>query len=426
MKEYWSTEDQWTDGWDGTEDRLEAEWDEEWDEEWEMDSEDDAEDGFYTEEAPKNEDLCKEKTKPKKSPERISKEKRFAELYEAYMHPEKKLSEFHERCLLDDLYSLLMELNKGWVYGKAKPYQKKFVGAGVDMELALSIGGQYIYEQLKQDKADGTYVSYPVARYLRIAHHKIIDHYFRKNFGRMSQKEEEDKKETPSSRKKKTEEKIPYIESLEGMMVNSEGKYIGDRRTEFSVNPINPFEETPAWVQKEKARRIAVLYLEELMAYPDEPQKPLALMYGTILFQMAKVSKDHDELSQMARASSKGSSPIWAHRKMGRSTLAVLGDSAENTVRAWYKTSLSWGQAFRQHLLEYTDEGERWADIVYTKKYSEKDTSKWITSIAASTTQKAARRLVGNESLLEYATENLGVQNKLRKAVEEMKGGTEQ
>ena len=120
--------------------------------------------------------------KGKKQPERIAREQEFSSLYDAYMRPETPLTPYREQCLLDDLYSLLRKLNEDWVHYKAARYRTVF--SGVDEDIALGIGCTYAYQQLIQDKAEGIYLEYALAHYLRIAQNKAIDHYFRAEFGR--------------------------------------------------------------------------------------------------------------------------------------------------------------------------------------------------------------------------------------------------
>ena len=73
-------------------------------------------------------------------------------------------------------------------------------------------------------------------------------------------------------------------------------------------------------------------------------------------------------------------------------------------------------------MLERTADGTRrvWADIVYTKNYTEDNTSNWIESIMKSTQKKCSRKMKDSPDLREYAIETLGAKNKFRKALEKM------
>jgi hypothetical protein len=158
------------------------------------------------------------------------------------------------------------------------------------------------------------------------------------------------------------------------------------------------------------------------MDYSDQPQKPLALMYGNVIFQLAKEFGGNDELSKIAQKSSKVFSASWAHKRMGKLTLVQLGKASQKIVQRVYHKSLSWGDPFTRYLMAPVKGGsdEKWADIVYTEAYTEPETSDWIESIFKSTIQKCARRLANDPELREFAVESLGYTNKLRKALEKI------
>ena len=149
---------------------------------------------------------------------------------------------------------------------------------------------------------------------------------------------------------------------------------------------------------------------------------PLALMYGNILFQLYKDYGGNDTLSQMAKKSTKVSSPEWAHLRMGNATLPQLGIYSERIVRQCFSKSLAWGDAFNLHMLGQMGDGSgrKWADIIYTKTYTEVNTSHWIESIMKSTAIKCSRKMAGSPDLAEYAMETFGARNMFRKALEKM------
>lgn len=366
----------------------------------------------------------KGKGKQKKSPERLSREAEFLALYEEYMHPTKQYSAYRIQCQLDDLYLLLYKLNKGWAYSKAKSY--KMAGFGdADGDDALSTGCAPVYDMLKEDRATGNYCPYPIGHYLRIAQNKAIDDYFRKQFGRLPSKKKpidavpgEDLPiidETPRRRK------VPIIVGIDDPISDDNSRTRGEGTVGISVDPFaNP--QRPRWERDEKATRLKLMFLRELMDYPNDPPKPLALMYGNILFQLYKDYGGNDDLSRMAKNSTKVSSPEWAHQRMGRATLLQLGVYAERIIQRCFSKSLTWGTAFNQHMLERTADGTRrvWADIIYTKNYTEDNTSNWIESIMKSTQKKCSRKMKDSPDLREYAIETLGAKNKFRKALEKM------
>ena len=80
------------------------------------------------------------KGKRQKSAERLLLEKEFLDLYEEYMHPTKEYSERRISWQLDDLYAILMKLNRGWAYRTAQSY--KLAGyVDADGEEALAVSG---------------------------------------------------------------------------------------------------------------------------------------------------------------------------------------------------------------------------------------------------------------------------------------------
>lgn len=366
----------------------------------------------------------KSKGKRQKSAERISREEQFLTLYEEYMHPTKKYSAYRVQCQLDDLYLLLYKLNKGWAYSKAKSY--KLAGfTDADGEDALSIGCAPVYDLLKADRATGNYCSYPIGHYLRIAQNKAIDDYFRAEFGRLPPRkkptDDELGEELPSVEETPRRRKVPYTISIDAPISDDNGRYRGERLSEASVDPFANLQR-PRWERDEKSHRLKMMFLRELMDYPNDPPKPLALMYGNILFQLYKDYGGNDALSRMAKESTKVSSPEWAHQRMGRATLLQLGIYAERIVKKCFSKSLTWGTDFNQHMLERTADGSKrvWADIVYTKTYTEGNTSNWIESIMKSTMTKCSRKMKDDPNLTEYAIETLGAKNKFRKALEKM------
>lgn len=363
-----------------------------------------------------------EKTgKAAEDPEQEARKRTFAELYNAYMHPAKPLSAFRTQCLLDDMYSQLPKLFAGWVSRYAAVYHR--IGCrDVDPLIACSVGCQYAYEQIKQDKANNICREHPVSFYLTVARNRSIDHYFAKTqFGRLPRRKKDGTFDEDEMKKRLAKMKGILEVSMDRMQMDEDGVYHDDRDTTFSTNP---FEEM-CWsrrVNDARTNRLSVLFLKELMDYSDEPQKPLALMYGRILFQLAHEYGGHDALSKAAQKSTKNSSAAWAHQRMGNLTLEVLGDKSERIVQQCYDKHLVWGIPFRQYMLRSLADGtdRTWADIVYTESYTESDTSDWIESISNSMTEKCARRLFSDPDLRDIAEEKLSAKGKLRKAIEKI------
>lgn len=377
----------------------------------------------YTDEEHTDEEPPKESPhagKHRKSPRRKELEQQFLELYTAYMRPEKPLSAYREQCLLDDLYALVWKLNEGWARFKAMRYRQSF--EYVDEELALSIGCNYVYGKLVENKRKGIFLEHPLAYYLRLAQNKAIDHYFRKNFGRLS-KDKADNAAADADNGEpavsKPRRKVPYLVSLDAMSVNDDDDYTGDRHIEFSCDP---FSETrrPRWERDDKAHRLSVLYLRALMDYPYEPQKPLAVMYGSCLFQLARHEESLDPLAELAKKSNVLTSKEWAHLRMGEATLRQLGEESEAVVESCFRSGLSWGTGFSGHMSAVEADGvtPKWANIVYTRTYTKAQTSNWMESVSKSSILRAARQIPDDSELLEYIMEVFGPGNKFRKALE--------
>ncbi len=358
----------------------------------------------------------------KKSAERIDKEQRFTDLYNEFMHPTKTLSAFRKQCQLDDLYTLLLQLNRGWANGKAARY----AAAGftrANGEDALSIGCYYAYTRLLEDKAAGHYVEYPVARYLRLAQNKAIDDYFRKEFGRLQSKKKDNDPNNPNplpedpEQDKPRRRKEPSFISIDAMDQDDHGNYHSDRNIQLSYNPFDHLRR-PEFERGAMASRLYHKYISELLNYPGEPQKPLAVMYGNLMFQIAKI-RGRDSLSQMAQKTTKVSSPAWAHARMGSRTLRELGTFSENTLSKFFNNPLRWGPAFQTRMHERGEDGitMKWADIVYTAAYTERQTADWIESISKSTIQKCAREFVRDADMMEYLEETFSCREKIRKAL---------
>ena len=374
----------------------------------------------YTDEEHSDDELTSEETSSRKSlakdPSRAQLEQEFVQKYNEYMRPEKPLSRYKEQFLLEDIFILLRKLNQKWVEIKVARYRQLF--SGVDEEIPLQIGSAFAYEKIVDDKQNGVYIEHALAHYLRVAQNKAIDLYFRKEFGRLPKSKKNGEDEPTSSHGKSTRSSKPHIISIEELGTSPDGQYHGDRDKKLGYNPFEDMKR-PYWEREERSRQLAILYLRKLMDYEDEPQKPLAVMYGSCLFQLAKVMENDDELTQIAKASTVLSSKEWAFMKMGLMNLRELGDESEIIISQYYGAHLSWGSGFLKHMLERTEDGKamKWADIVYTQTYTKGQTSNWIESISKSAIIKAAREIADNPDMIEFVMETLGEKNRFRMAL---------
>lgn len=349
-----------------------------------------------------------------KSPERISKEQQFREKYQAYLRPETPLSTWKERYLLEDLIGLLRDLNMGWVYRKCQLYRKQF--PDVDEEAPLQVGCIHAYNSLAAHKAEGRYIDNALAYYLKTARNGALDDYFRKEFGRYVRKKSDDGEDIMVWRPARG--RLPTV-SLESGSGDADDTYREERDARLAVAAFD-VTQRPQAERDFCTRRLCRIYLRELMNYPAEPQKPLAVMFASYLFQLAKNEPNEDEFSLWAKNSTALSSVEWAFARMGEMTLERLGDYSQQAVQFWYGPTLFWGDGFRERLQEKTEDGAalKWAHIIYTRTYTKKQTTDWVESVGRSTIQKAARIVAADPQLREYAMESMGTRNKFKKELQ--------
>lgn len=352
-------------------------------------------------------------TKGPKTPHRIQLEQEFMRLYKAYMQPEAPLSRYREQFLLEDLFVQLRKLNEQWVHNKTLRCQN--IAPDLDAEMALQIGCSHAYEKMMEDKKNGRFVEHAVAYYSKIAHNKAIDHYFRKQLGRYQKNQAGD----DGSPGKQGKQNKPIFINIEDLGTNSDGENIIDRFIEFGNDPFAEWKR-PYREREAKSSRLAILYFQNLMDYPYEPQKPLAVMYGSCLFQLAKELVSDHPLILAAKKSTVLASSGWAFQLMGPHNLKKLSQASREIVSRFFDKNLSWGRQFVSHMAERTDDGlgYKWGDIVYTQTYTKEQTSNWIESVSKSTAVRAARAMQNDRDMVEYATETFGATNRLRKALD--------
>lgn len=348
-----------------------------------------------------------------RDPKWATEEKAFLKLYTEYMKPSSSMSEFQEECLLSDLIAKLRDRSVTW----AKYKVARFVSAGLraDEEDCLQELCIVAFHQLVNDKAAGKVRPHPLGSYICSTRKRTIDSYFREKFISF---DPESGKPIESSRSEK-ERPTYFIDDLNG---NGENNFPDDRNPILSTNPFTN-EKRSTWERKQLSRKLATIYLSKLMDYSGEPQKPLAVMYGSVLYQLAKVMDESDKLSKEAAKSSTLSSKEWAFKRMGNHTLSELGIESGAIVERYYASNLDWGEAFHNHMLERTEDGKEfvWADIIYTKAYTKAQTSDWIESIRMSSIIKAARVVVHDPEMLEYIQETLSMRNQFRKELSKLK-----
>lgn len=359
--------------------------------------------------------------------------RRYMKLYLRYMRPAKPLSTAQEQYLLEDLIDAMRNLCMAWAVSTASRRTRYRSG---DEEDALQMGCLAVYPAYISDKESGILRKFPVSYFQRIFRNRAIDH-FRHIYGTVSRSQYADGE--AGSGKKRNVHKMYADLSIEAI-AEWENKSHMDRISALSVNPFEDSrnEEEHA----ELSSRILLLYYRELMDYSFEPQKPIIVMYGRVLFQLCKQlypgctelhpdSWDvscHETLIEQAAGSTKLSSTEWAYDKMGIQNLAYLGEESEKIMQLHVDPSLFWGKGFRSQLsgtaaynVLYEEKGrtmerpQTWGDLVFTQTFPDrKKANHWITDINKSTIEKASRKLRQDKVLSEFILTEMGPDNLMR------------
>ena len=131
----------------------------------------------------------------RKRAERKSWEDRFLAAYEGYMRPTEPLTYRQEMRLQEEIFEAFRELHRSWVKGEVGKYTQN-LGYSRErisdcVEDGVQTGCMYVYEKMMEDRACGNYMGYALPHYLDVAQKKTIDHYFRKEFGRLLPQKED-------------------------------------------------------------------------------------------------------------------------------------------------------------------------------------------------------------------------------------------
>lgn len=360
------------------------------------------------------------------SAERKERVQRYLKLYLKYMHPEKPLSSKQEQYLLDDLIESIRVLCSPWATATAK---RRSAYRSGDEEDGMQLGCIAVYEALQRDKATGTLRQYPLAYYQTFFRNRTID-YFRTIYGTVPKSD--------SGKPRRVQKVYPDL-SIEAI-AEWENESQMDRLAILSVNPYE--EKRDQAYYADLSSRILLLYYRELMNYSFEPQKPIILMYGRVLFQLSKKlhcecsilhpdswdADRHCKLIEQAAASTKLSSTDWAYEKMGIQNLEYLGNESEKILQLHVDPSLLWGSEFRRKMTEpaaynarYEENGhileqsQTWGQLIFTQTFPDwKKANHWITDINKSTIEKASRALIKDRELSEFILSETGTDNLMR------------
>lgn len=205
-------------------------------------------------------------------------------------------------------------------------------------------------------------------------------------------------------------------ESLEQRNETEDGKpkeVVGEEDLQLGNDPEDARE------QEALNRQLFRMYLDQMLAYSDEPQKVLGCCYARVLYQVerlfdpeeiedaaaVKIAKDRkggaaDGKSWIAairavQESHTATSVKWALGKMGARPILTLTDESELLLRRNYDPSLRWGAEMRGKMDKSCPYGEHqvWGSLIYTKVFTEKELSRWALSIHNSITDAVCRRI---------------------------------
>ena len=239
------------------------------------------------------------------------------------------------------------------------------------------------------------------------------------------------------------ENKDRTLLSLDELNTDQNGK-IRDR---FGANDEPTDEDRQLSAEKgDLSRRLLEIYLRTMLDYRNDPQKPLGLCFGRILYQLEMLyNPDEIELAGIKKAAkdkrkkisdydkmlyafwdvqspATATSLSWAARKMDSKNLGMLSIESQNSLQAYFNPSLKWGKNFLARLQvpsPYKD-GIAWKYVIYTDEFTPKQTSDWTESIHRSVFN-ASLEVVESDSLL--LDEVLGSDLPFKTMMEKVKGG---
>lgn len=214
------------------------------------------------------------------------------------------------------------------------------------------------------------------------------------------------------------------IVSLDEMNTDPEGR-IRDRVGTEDI--LTDDEKQLAAEKQDLSRRLLTIYLRSMLGYKLEPQKPLGLCFGRILYQLEMMYNPEEiELAGSQKASrdkrktlseydktlyafwdvqspATATSISWATRKMHGKNLGVLSVEAQSSLQEFFDPSLKWGKAYLAKLQEPSScEGHpAWKYVVYTDEFTSKQTSDWTESIHKSVFYAALDVVEADPTLLD-------------------------
>lgn len=180
--------------------------------------------------------------------------------------------------------------------------------------------------------------------------------------------------------------------SLDDLNTDGEGKI----REFLGQDVFGELEESKLELERQSVcGQYLYMYVNTLMSYGNDPQKPLALCFAKILYQLEALFKALEDPQT-------SSSITWAWSRMGEKNLLQLGMDSQCSVQTYLNKNLYWKKPFLTKLTEESPyNGVLWKDLVYTQVFSKKQTSNWVESIHKSVFLQTARKMQADKKLYE-------------------------
>lgn len=319
---------------------------------------------------------------------------------------------------LDDLFQLLTERHASGVFSIVS-YHSKYTSG--DELVAMQMGHTAVMELLNKDRTSAT-VREGITAYIKTIYRNQAREFLRTVYGYACRKEPETGEladpldPVVQARHPRKTKAAHYTEiSLDGMATDSNGNNHQDRQKEIAGNPI--LDRLKIQERNRRAHEKLTIYYQELLNYPGEPQKPIAVLYARSLYQIEKRFSP-DEIEETAHAVMKrkrwhdnenncicaaveaqelavDTSVKWGLQKMGDDKLGVLGERAILSLKKYYDSGLHWGSPYLECLHKPSPYNNHtiWSGLVYTATFSTAKISHWATDIHKEVVKRVSRVL---------------------------------
>lgn len=319
---------------------------------------------------------------------------------------------------LDDLFQLLTERHASKVFSIVS-YHSKYTSG--DELVAMQMGHEAAIILLNKDR-EARHVREGITADLKAIYHRQAYQFLRTVYGYACRKETTSTAPAagsvpaPLSPPAKKVKAAHYTEiSLDAMATDSDGNNQQDRMKEVAGNPL--LDQLEIQERNRRAHERLMLYYQELLNYPGEPQKPIAVLYARALYQIEKRFSP-DEIEATAQTVMKqerwkdsednsiravkeaqelavDASVKWGLQKMGDDKLGVLGERAILSLKKYYDSRLHWGSPYLECLPKPSPYYNHtiWSELIYTAIFSTSKISHWATDIHKEVVKRASRVL---------------------------------